>query len=182
MIADRFWDSAGAMARQVDLVVLAHPVAVKVRSASSYLTSDITVFEVAIDEVLRGTPVTRHDGLIELEMYYGPPPDAGLGLPTNQHLMFLRNVAARNEEYGQPATAIDHYSYNFPSLYQNLLVEVEGEVFVPAVDLIRRDRERDFPAELHGRSFEEVLAHVRDAATNAAWDETSGIGSTLFAC
>jgi hypothetical protein len=76
----------------------------------------------------------------------------------------------------------DPYSYNLPSLYQNVLVEAGGKVFVPAIDHVRQEGERSFPAELHGRPFDDVLTNVRNAARTAARDEGSVVASMLFAC
>jgi hypothetical protein len=181
MIASHFWSSIGEMTRDVDLVVVGRPVAVHVRGEGGPMWQ-VTVMDIEIDEVISGEPVTRDDGLIELEMYYGPPPIASLGLPVNRHLFFLRNVAAANEAGDWPVTETDWYSYKPPSLYQNILVEADGEVLVPAVESIRGAAdEYGFPAGLHGTSFEAVLTAARDAAARTA-HQNDVMGSMRFAC
>jgi hypothetical protein len=179
MIADEFWSSLGDMTRAVDLVVVGRPISVFERY-SSWALRPVPVLEIAIDEIIRGTPSANDAGRIELETYYGPPPDTSLGLPANRHLFFLQHVNTALAEHGQTADTREH-AYNLPSLYQNVLIEEQGTVFLPAYERVARDDFNSFPAELHGSSYEEVLIRVREAAaTNSRGDAV--VGSMRFAC
>ena len=69
MIADEYWDSLAEMTRDVDAVVLGHPVAVEQRVVDfgDGYVAVVTHVRIAVDEVLTGELAFLENGTFELE-------------------------------------------------------------------------------------------------------------------
>jgi len=121
---------------------------------------------VTIDEVLKGAPVSRSAGNIEVLMYpvepgfdpaaYSPPPD--------EHIWFLIYEPTWRAELGKAAvtSAIGPFAYFRPNFHQAVFRNRDGAVDVPLLDQIKGAYgEGAFPIVLDGVSFQEFLADVR---------------------
>ena len=180
MIAGKFWTSLPEMTREVGVVVLGRPVSVAYRDDRPI---GDTVIQVEVDEVLKGDPLFRESGTLEL-VYSGRSngPDLQQNLPPNSHILFLDSVAECIAT-GCRSRDDDRYGYWRPTSYQNVLVDIDGQVAVPIADEIAEYRgERAFPLPLIGRSFDRCSQDIRNAVASESPSLSAGLGTAIAAC
>lgn len=117
---------------------------------------------VEITEVLKGEPVSRTPGLIEV---------AGLGrssmtiddLPGGEFIIFLMNHAQQREERGLPPSADpdDRFHYERPNGYQCVLREIDGVIDIIDGPAGWEEAFGPFPSGLDGKPIDELAEDLR---------------------
>lgn len=166
------WDSLEAITADVDIVVRARAIRVENRNDDRY-DQNVAVITFAVDEVLKGQPISRVDGTVDMVSY-----DAGgdqwrlrSNMPDGEHLLFLMNLSDVESDSRQD----DRYSYFLPS-YQAVLRGIDGLVVLFSEQDIESNT---FPHELGGRPFDDVVDEIREIVSHAAAApaDPAGIGS-----
>ncbi|MGA7306929.1 MAG: hypothetical protein WBW88_18795, partial [Rhodothermales bacterium] len=118
---------------------------------------------VAIDQVLKGSPLEQTPGVIKV---------AGLGtvgmtaddLPQGEFIIFLMNHALQRAEGGRPESPDpdDQYHYERPNGYQAVLPDIGGKVSVIQGPPGWEDALGPFPSGLDGRLHLHTRKNLRD--------------------
>lgn len=131
--------------------------------------SDLVLGTVAVDEVLKGLPVMRQEGKIEVAELGWQGIDAA-DLPKGQSLLFLMNDAQQRAEYGYPASdeANERYRYWRPNGYQAVIPNVGGRAHVVGDwSSWQRITGQTFPGDVDGMRFSDLVSAVREHVRNA---------------
>jgi len=132
--------------------------------------SPLSYASVEIAEILKGAPVSRAGGTVEVQLSYvgeGWDPASARPLPGHDNLWFLMHEATVREQTGQPPRSyseIAPFAYFIPSP-QAVLRNIDGMVTVigPEETTIHYGHE-GFPMTLHGSEFDKLLQEVRQLA------------------
>lgn len=171
-----YWESVAQMSKDVEVVVIGHPVAVSVRQ-DPQRWGEFAVIDIAVDDVLKGTPASPQPDIIEITDQGSGPwwsdyPDGhqpDVPVPAGPTLLFLRNVAAAQTRYGYDPEPGDEYLYYMPGVHQNVLTELDGKVYVPQTPRMRRwYGDRFFPLPLEGIGWDKLIAHITDDSESAS--------------
>jgi hypothetical protein len=125
-----------------------------------------TVFGiVTIDEVLKGEPVSRTTGTIEVAEL-GWPDMSVADLPQDEVILFVMNHAQQRVDLGVPPSKDpdDRFHYERPNGYQCVLRNVDGNVEIIEGPRGWKEAFGPFPSQLDGRRFEDVVDRVRQIA------------------
>jgi hypothetical protein len=140
---------------------------------------------VAISEVIKGQPVSRIDGRVEVQMTVIGEPERLLAqpLPTDEYLWFLLYTPTYRAELDEPPPTSegDRLTYFRPNNHQAVLRIAGGVVDVMQVETLRQAYGRDsFPANVHGQPLDDVLGTIRTtiaegdvAESDFFWSEAS---------
>ena len=168
--SDRFWahwyescwfgafpivSSLEEITSQSDLVVRGTIIDLYSRNQGIY---QLAYLRVSITEVLKGEPMSRDDGTVEVQIGLGSSSDLEelrSTLPRHDHLFFL--VHDDDNEYSYYTTDYEQVS---------VLRDIGGVVEVITPEAIAGAYSaRHFPVPLDGTSFEELIARVRELAS-----------------
>lgn len=171
-----YWESLEAMTADVELVVSARVVGVQNRYDRRY-KSNVAVITFAIDEVVKGEPMSRVDGTVDLISYGGEPDHWHLkaNVPDGKHLLFLMNSGEAEAESGRQPTDDDRNSYFLPN-HQAVIRELDGLV---SLFEEQDDGPDNFPYQLHDRPFDEVVNEVREMVSRTPPTSTRPVGVVL---
>ena len=134
---------------------------------------------ISIDEVIKGEPVSRTSGAVELEIGFGDQnliDDVSTRLPTEESLWFLMyeaNFSYRTLE-PQRSSPLAPYAYFLPNPLQGFVRNIDGTVRVLQPEWTANAYRGQFPVPLEGTSFEALLEQVRAIAEMAPGTEPSG--------
>ena len=123
--------------------------------------------KVAITEILKGEPVSRVDGFVEV--MFGIAPDnfdaiAAQPLPEGEYLWFLLHNATERERLGAPPrdSEIAPYAY-YPPAGRGVLLNDDGQVAILLAERLAGAYGDDFfPLPLAGHNFDDIVGQVRD--------------------
>ena len=123
---------------------------------------------VSVDEVLKGEPVVRSPGRVEvLFSPVGDDFDAGdYARPSEEYVWFLNHLPTRRDASGRPQFTSDiaPFSYFRPNSRQTVLRNTAGFVDVVLSEKIGLAYGEDaFPLELDGMSVAELSAQIANA-------------------
>ena len=120
---------------------------------------------VAIEEVIKGIPVTKAPGTIRVARLV-PPNPSGAEFPTGEVVLFLKNYAQWRVDEGVAASTDpeDIFLYDRPNGYQAVLRNVAGVTTLFDGPPGWQEAFGPFPSELEGRMFEQLLNDLRQAA------------------
>lgn len=182
--SDRFWgevtdfaryaftyESLAEITRDVHLIVRGRVTGFKEGGIETFsgepLGSYTTVFGiVTVDDVLKGSPISRSGGTIEVANL-GWPEMTEADLPGDDVILFLMNYAQlRQEQSAEPSEdADDRYYYGRANGYQGALRSVDGST----IDVIEgpvgwENALGPFPAGLDGERVSEIVTRIREFA------------------
>lgn len=176
-----YWDDVAQMTREVDLVVVGRPISVEVRPDPGRY-DELYLVGVAVDEVIKGSPSMAVPGVIQVRGEGDYPEETDASLPAGRTLFFLRNLSRLDYPWYEVRPG-DEYIYYLPGIHQNVLAELDGDVYVPQVRKMRDwYGSRFFPLPLHGMRFEALLEEVRAAARGESVQSSSVVAGRRFAC
>ncbi len=164
------WNTLKGMATDAEVIVRGRAIAIKGRFDRKYNQSTAVItFE--ITELLKGHPMSRVDGTVDLLSYEGDGDSWSLksNLPGGEHLLFLMNVGGVE---GADATEDERYSYFLPS-YQTVLRELDGRL---SLFDVQDQGPGIFLNALDGRPFEDVVDEIRDIVSGAATVPANPVG------
>jgi hypothetical protein len=127
---------------------------------------------VEIHEVLKGQPVSRADGLVEVQ--FGFAYDSGEfesiasgPMPSGEYVWFLVHEASSREERGLAPRDSDvaPFAYFIPNEVQGVVLNADGIAEIVLADRFESfwGTER-FPMTIRGQSFEAVVEEIRGIA------------------
>jgi hypothetical protein len=182
--SDRFWDqwvetecwfgidplpsSLAEIVRDADLVVRGPIVDLYIgeywRGDAHGPSHGLAYAKVAIEELLKGDPVSREAGFVEVQMGYAPDDldDLRAKLPAHDHLWFLgyEDPDTRGEFNQSEMVGFVYYA---PKDYETVFREINGVVEILAPGPIREVYGKDeFLLTLDGTDFEELVDQVRE--------------------
>jgi N-acetylneuraminic acid mutarotase len=165
----RDWNSLDSMTAELEVVVRARAIGVRSRYDGRY-DMNVAVVTFAIDELLKGKPMSHTEGTVDLVFYGGDQYRLGANMPDGEYLLLLMNLADVEGD-GRPD---DRSSYFLPS-YQTVLRELDGRVSLFDV----QDQGPVFLDELDGRVFDDVVDEIREivSISPTAPIHPAGIGS-----
>ncbi|MEX2547996.1 MAG: hypothetical protein WD830_09450 [Chloroflexota bacterium] len=123
--------------------------------------------KVAIDELLKGEPVSREAGFVEVQMGHAPSDleEVRAKIPAHDHLWFL-DYEDRERPYPMNQSPILGFVYYAPQDMVTVYREIGQVVRVIGPELIRRAYgNRNFLFTLDGTDFEELVEQVREVGT-----------------
>lgn len=125
---------------------------------------------VQIHEVLKGEPVSRSDGAVEVQFAWGHSESdfeliASEPMPAGEYVWFLIHEATFREENGQPPrnTGIAPFAYFIPNEVQGVVLNASGLAEVVLADrFVNIWGTERFPMTIRGQSFEAMVDEVRE--------------------
>lgn len=183
--SDDFWDHwavfphfkppflATSVAENVEfahLVIRGHIVDVYIGEEIEYSDPDlppsqaVAYVTVAIGEVLKGAPVSRTPGYVEVQLGYSPPELDGIraNLPQHDALWFLMHEETIRPRPPEHDSEIAPFAYFGSNDLQGVIRNVDGDVRVIKPNWIKRVFGKDFfPLPLEGTSFDDLVDQVR---------------------
>jgi hypothetical protein len=163
LLCDWEFGSLSETTAAVDLVVVGRIVSVYVGRTVGTDGDRIPMawMDVSVDEVLKGEPQSRKEGIIsiELEPTIEPGWDKILAnVPEHQHVFFLMNEEQHRFREALPPfdAQLDRYTYFRPN-DQAVLRLVSGRLWLIEPDQLTRGR---YPSELQGQPFSDVRAAI----------------------
>lgn len=169
------FESLREMAEAADLIVVGRflgvhrgrSVAVEPGEADSAL--NFVRARVLIEEILKGAPESRAADEIELELFLASPrrfDDVLANVPLEQNIFFLFNGGALSAREGHPAEVQEQNRYVYIEVSdQAILRNVDGRVSRRPPAAI--EDEAEFPAQLEGDAWQDVLERVRQLLREA---------------
>ncbi len=172
--SDSFWDqlvggesmltyeSLDAIVADSHLIVVGR--ATNVREGESYSVGGLRFMyaTVALDDILSGVPETTEPGTIELRMDYPATTevsDLAESIPDHQTLFFLMNGGELSNEKGHLPDEQERWRYVYiPAGPGGVLRDIGGQAYGMGLD-----DPADFPNDLAGEPFAEVVEDVRVA-------------------
>ncbi len=118
---------------------------------------------IAITEVLKGVPESRHDGPVEIWATWVSEDLASL-MPSGEHVLFLTTEAALST---QPVPEAYRYTYYIDTWHQSVYRDIDGIVSVPDVAEIVEWQPASFSLNWHGRQYDELVERIRHLVRNA---------------
>lgn len=123
---------------------------------------------VAIDDVLKGAPVSRNSGRVEILMY---PVETGFDPaahppPSEEYVWFLIYEPTWRIGLGKPpvTSAIGPFAYFRPNFHQSVFRNQDGAVAVPLLDQIKGAYgDNTFPVVLDGADFDVFLSNILES-------------------
>jgi hypothetical protein len=171
VMRDWMFDSVEQLAGFADLVVLGRVTDVFIGEEWVFVEGEpgqpFLYARIAIDEVLKGHPVTRQPGYVEFQLTIlglddGPP---GPGtVPEGQALFFLSHEATYRETRGLSprTTEIAPYAY-FDAAPEAVMRDLDGSVrLIEPGQMAEVYGEDYYPLLLEGTSFDQLLLRIRD--------------------
>jgi hypothetical protein len=124
---------------------------------------------IAIDEVLKGVPVSRIPGTVEMGLHpVGDNFDLDeYTVPSEEYIWFLTFEPIWRAKHSQPPLLDDSapFTYFRFNHHQTVLRNLNGQVDVLELDQIKASYgDQSFPVALDGTSFAELVTSVRSAA------------------
>jgi hypothetical protein len=125
---------------------------------------------VAISDVLKGEPLSRMTGTVEVLL--GPGVEEGVldrPLPTEEAIWFLKSRAKEGELLGRPqaSSEIAPYSYFRPNTYQAVIRNIGDESRPMFPDMVKQSYgNHEFPVGLVGQPFETLVQDVRESVAS----------------
>ncbi len=180
--SDRFWNHwydtcwFGAFDISSSVEEIADQSDVVVRGSISDLYSrgsglwELAFVKVAVAEVLKGEPVTREAGTIEVYLSLGSWSDIEemrSRLPRHDHLWFLVHESTRDPDGRFAAASKTYYATDDPQV--SVIRDVGGTVQVIRAEAIANVFSRfQFPVPLDGTRFDTLVKSVRQAVASTA--------------
>lgn len=129
----------------------------------------IVYASVTVDEVLKGVPVSRTPGAVEVQLTIAARSFdvRSVSAPTEEYLWFLIYEPTHRIELGKPLvnSEIAPFAYFRPNQYQAVLRNFNGDVEVPiAVRVSAAYGANKFPLPLQGQRFQLLVDDVRERA------------------
>ena len=161
------YDTLDAIVADSHLIVRGRLVGIsegKIKPFDQSLDDLPVVFAVVqVDEVLKGTPESEQTGVI-LVARLARADDSETDLPKDEVVLFLKNYAQMRVDLGAaPANEDDRYYYVRPNGYQAVLVNRDGDLFVPLPPADWGDSFGTFPSDLNGTSFADVTDQIKSS-------------------
>lgn len=132
--------------------------------------TEVAYVTVAIGEVLKGAPVSRTPGYVEVQLGYSPPQLDSIqaSLPQHDALWFLMHDVTIRPRPPEHDSEIAPFTYFGSNDLQGVMRNVDGEVRVIKPEWIEEVFDASFfPLPLEGTSFDEVVEQVRGIAEEA---------------
>jgi len=156
------YESLDAIVADSHLIVVGR--VANVREGESYSVGGLRFMyaTVALDDILSGVPETTEPGTIELRMDYPATTevsDLAESIPDHQTLFFLMNGGELSNEKGHLPDEQERWRYVYiPAGPGGVLRDIGGQAYGMGLD-----DPADFPNDLAGEPFAEVVEDVRAA-------------------
>jgi hypothetical protein len=183
--SDRFWDywvdtdcffgldplmgSYREMARKSDLIIRGRIVDVYIGEYWTMIEGEasypLAYAKVAVDELLKGEPVSREEGFVEVQIGHAPEDmaDVRSNIPMDDHLWFLDFEDREDRGPGNNDVEIAGYVYYAGQDVEEIFRSIGGVVELLRPGRIRAVYGRDaFLLTLQGMNFEEFVERVSD--------------------
>ncbi len=167
-------DSLADLSRRVDLIIRGRVTDIYVgeywRTGPEDRPFPLVYLRVEIEEVLKGEPVSRSAGYVEVLLGSAGPEeveDYQARQPAEDMLWFLMYGPDWDERVFEPqrSSELAPYAYFVFNFWQGILRDINAEVHVMQPDSMATDLGDDFfPLPLSGTEFEKVVEQVRALA------------------
>lgn len=127
---------------------------------------DVMLLVIEVDEVLKGEPVERAPGLLQIRLPGGDPEVLEANIPTHEHLFFLMNDGQWRLDLGYRLwdEETERMTYVRPNPFQSVIRNIDGLVNVIRPYHPDGESADYWPLELDGVLYADVLDEVRRAA------------------
>ena len=163
------YDTLGSIVKDVDLIVvgtIANVYMADVKTTNTTWPSIWAQFQV--EEVLKGSPVSRSPGFIDVVLTSSPAWQWAEGnVPDEQMVLFLMNEEAYRARVGQESVDrdVEHFEYWRPD-EQAVVRNVDGKVGVIDTDRMLTDFGPDvFPMTVLDDNFDATVSAIRKSST-----------------
>jgi hypothetical protein len=157
---DEVSSSLAEITRDSDLVVRGRIVDIVPRGTNGFAV-------VAITELLKGEPLSREPGTVEIRMSRGPDVDLLRSkIPAHDVIWFALHESTLDPDRASAPTSYRYYATDYPQM--SILRDINGKVQVIMPNAIESALGRDhYPVPLDGTRFEALVERVRDMADSA---------------
>lgn len=158
------WATVEEVVAASDLVVLGTVVDIRLgRRTQEPGSLQFVLSTVAIDDVLKGVPISRAEGTIDVEWALSTGEslaDVRAHVPDHRVILYLYNQGLIAERAGHPED-IEFYQYQYIAVspQQGTLRDIDGRAHA----IVAPDSPNEFPGQFQGGPFDELLQATRSA-------------------